>query len=62
MSKILSSIPMAKIGKNGAKLKMSKTAEWELNQKMKVQDSMFRRSYERLGSGSNVREIQGTSQ
>jgi hypothetical protein len=39
---MLDSIPMAKIGKNGAKLRMTKSAERQLNQKLVKQDSMFR--------------------
>ena len=40
--KIIESIPMAKMGKDGARLKMTKSAELDLNQKMKVQDNMYR--------------------
>jgi len=35
-------IEMAEVGKNGAKLRMTKSAEFALNQKLKEQDSMFR--------------------
>jgi hypothetical protein len=35
-------LPVAKLGKNGPQLKMSRNTEFELSQKIRNQDSMFR--------------------
>lgn len=39
--KILESIPMAKMTKKGFAFKMSKNTDFEMNQKLKKQDTMY---------------------